>query len=132
MDLPLFSRNRQNPRIKAKQTERQALEADIENLRRQHAAMIEADLARYRRLERALERQQQELLPLAQEKLELLTALWRSNEGGLNEVVSAQAQLLDAQMEFIELQQKINMLGVVLHLTYNSHEVEQRLLENLQ
>ncbi len=47
---------------------------------REHAAELDTDLAEYRRLERALARQNRQLLPLAAQKVALVDAAWR---GGL-------------------------------------------------
>lgn len=127
IDLPVFAERRQNPRIAAKQAERNALEADIEELRRQHIAMIESDLARYDQLQRRISRQQDELLPLAYQKRDLLTAAWRANEGSLSELINARQQVLDAELTLIALEQEHALLNVALHLTYNSQNIQQQL-----
>jgi len=127
IDLPVFAERRQNPRIAAKHAERNALEADIENLRRQHTAMIEANLARYAQLQKRIQRQKDELLPLAHQKRDLLTAAWRANEGSLSEVISARQQVLDAELTLVALEQEHALLNTALHLTYNSQNIQQQL-----
>jgi outer membrane protein, heavy metal efflux system len=132
VDLPVFADRRQNPRISAKHAERNALEADIENLRRQHIAMIESDLARYTQLQRRISRQRDELLPLAHQKRDLLTAAWRANEGSLSELINARQQVLDAELTLIALEQEHALLNVALHLTYNSQNIQQQLALRVQ
>jgi len=127
VDLPLFAGNRQNPRIAAKHAERNALEADIESLRRNHNSMIESDLARYAQLQRRITRQQNELLPLAREKRDLLTAAWRANEGDLSELINARLALLGEELTLVTLEQEQALLNITLHLAYNSPQIQQQL-----
>jgi len=127
IDLPVFPGNRQNPRIAAKHAERNALEADIENVRRQHTAMIESDLARYAQLKRSINRQQNELLPLAREKRDLFTAAWRANEGSLSELINARLELLGEELRLLTLEQEQALLNIALHLVYNSQQIQQQL-----
>ena len=77
VDLPIFAGSRQHPQIAAKQAERSALAAEREAALREHAALLEADLAEYQRLDNAVKRQREVLLPLAEEKSTLIMAAWR-------------------------------------------------------
>ncbi|WP_430626755.1 TolC family protein [Thiobacter aerophilum] len=89
-DLPIFPGSRQDPKIAAKRAARAAVAAEREATLRQHAAMLESDLAEHERLANAVRRQREVLLPLAREKVELAMAAWRGGKGSLSEVAAAQ------------------------------------------
>jgi len=127
IDLPLFAERRQSPRIAAKQAQRRAIEADVEQMRREHAAMVETDLARYRRLERTLQRQRDTVVPLAREQAALMMAAWRGNQSNLTEVIDARAAVLDSELSLLVLEEQLTLLRVQLHLTYNSEAVSHQL-----
>lgn len=116
-DLPLFAASRQNPRITARSAERAAFEAEREAVRREHAAMLEADHAEYRRLGRALSRQRETLAPLAAEKAALALAAWRGGRGSLAELSSARRERIEADMKTIELEGARRQLAARLHYT---------------
>ncbi len=127
IDLPMFASSRQSPRIAARQEEKRAMEADVELMRRDHAAMVEADLASQRRLERALQRQRDTFVPLAREQAELLFAAWRGNQGSLAEVIDARAAVLESELALLALEEELTLLRVQLHLTYNSDAISRQL-----
>lgn len=127
IDLPLFASRRQSPRIAARQAEKRAVEADVELMRREHAAMIEADLARQRRLERTLQRQRDIVVPLAREQAGLLLASWRGNQGSLADVITARAAVLESELALLALEEELTLLRVQLHLTYNSDAISSQL-----
>jgi outer membrane protein TolC len=121
MDLPLFGGSRQGPRASAARAERVAVEAERDALRREHEAMLVADLAEYHRLEKALQRQRNVMLPLASEKVELLTAAWRGNKATLAEVVAARRAKITEQIKEIEMAGAFHQRAARLHYTYE-HE----------
>lgn len=125
--LPLFANRRQSPRIAARQAEKRAVEADVELMRREHAAMVEADLARQRRLERTSQRQRDIVVPLAREQAGLLLAAWRGNQGSLAEVIAARAAVLESELALLTLEEELTLLRVQLHLTYNSDAISSQL-----
>lgn len=127
VDLPLFTSRRQSPRIAAKQAEKRAVEADVELMRREHAATVEADLARQRRLERALQRQSDTVVPLARERAALLLAAWRGNQASLADVIAARAAVLESELAFVALEEELTLLRAQLHLTYNSDAISSQL-----
>lgn len=103
IDLPLFNGTRQGPRIAAAEAEQRAWRATAEAMRREHEAMLQADVAEYQRLARALARQRDTLLPLAEEKVALVTAAWKSGDVSLGDVIKARSERLDAQLAEIVL-----------------------------
>lgn len=117
-DLPVFASTRQRPLIAARVAERAALDADYQAQLRAHTAELDADLAEYQRLDRALTRQQQVLLPLAQEKVALMQAAWRGGQGSLAELIAARRARIDAELKAIELAGARDEMAARLHFTY--------------
>jgi outer membrane protein TolC len=117
-DLPVFASTRQGPMIAARVAERSALDADYQAQLRAHAAELDADLAEYRRLDRALARQRLVLLPLAQEKVSLTLAAWRGGQGSLAELIATRRARIDAELKAIELAGARDEMAARLHFTY--------------
>ncbi|MDZ7595474.1 MAG: TolC family protein [Thiobacillus sp.] len=117
-DLPVSASTRQDPMIAARVAERSALDADYQAQLRAHAAELDADLAEYRRLDRALARQREVLLPLAQEKVSLTLAAWRGGQGSLAELIATRRARIDAELKAIELAGVRDEMAARLHFTY--------------
>ncbi len=123
-DLPLFAASRQNPRIAARRAARVALDAEREAALREHTAMLETDLAEYRRLARAVTRQRTLLVPLAREKVQLAGAAWRGATGSLVELIAARRERIDAELEAIALDGARQQLAARLHYAYAAPSTE--------
>lgn len=117
-DLPLFPDARQNPRIAAKQAELTQLEAEREALSREHTEQLESELADYERLNRAVQRNRQSLLPLAREKVELSMASYRAGKGDLNAVVAARRELIEARLKQIDVEEQRALTSARLYFAY--------------
>nr|WP_180202470.1 TolC family protein [Pseudomonas sp. SbOxS1]NYU01393.1 TolC family protein [Pseudomonas sp. SbOxS1] len=117
-DLPLFPDSRQNPKIAAKQAELRQLEAEREALSREHTQQLENELADYERLNRAVRRNQESLLPLATEKVELSMASYRSGKGDLNAVVAARRELIEARLKQIDVEEQRALTSARLYFAY--------------
>ena len=117
-DLPLFPDARQSPRIAAKQAELSQLEAEREALSREHTQQLESELADYERLNRAVQRNQQNLLPLAREKVELSMASYRAGKGDLNAVVAARRELIEARLKQIDVEEQRALTRARLYFAY--------------
>jgi cobalt-zinc-cadmium efflux system outer membrane protein len=113
--LPIFSGSRQDPQISAKRAQRAALADERESTLREHAAMIEADVADYQRLVNVLQRQREVLLPLDTEKISLALAAWRGGKGSLAEVISARRERIDNELKIIELDGQRRQIAARLH-----------------
>ncbi|MGV6475568.1 TolC family protein [Azotobacter vinelandii] len=118
VDLPLFPGSRQNPRIAARHAELNQLEAEREALIREHAELLEGDLAEYERLNRAVQRSQDSLLPLAREKVELSMASYRAGTGDLAAVIAARRELIAARLRHIDFEEQRALTGTRLYFTY--------------
>jgi len=117
-DLPLFPDARQNPRIAARQAELSQLEAEREALSREHTQQLESELADYERLNRAVQRNRQSLLPLAREKVELSMASYRAGKGDLNAVVAARRELIEARLKQIDVEEQRALTSARLYFAY--------------
>jgi outer membrane protein TolC len=117
-DLPLFPESRQNPKIAARQAELSQIEAEREALSREHSEQLENELADYARLDRAVLRNQQSLVPLAKEKVELSLASYRAGKGDLNAVVGARRELIEARLKQIDVEEQRALTAARLHFAY--------------
>ena len=117
-DLPIFSGKRQDPMIAAKMAERTALEAERQASTRERRAELANDLAELQRLEQANQRFQMTLLPLAEEKVALSLASWKSGKGSLSDVIVARRERLDTQLKAIAVSGELLQTQARLHFTY--------------
>jgi outer membrane protein TolC len=117
-DLPLFPDTRQNPRIAARQAELNQIEAEREALSREHTQQLEDELADYERLNRAVSRNQQTLVPLANEKVELSMASYRSGKTELRSVIAARQELIEARLKQIDVEGQRALAGARLYFSY--------------
>ena len=122
LDLPLFPASRQSPRIAAKQAQLNQLEAERSAAERAHAQQLASDLAEYQRLERALRRSQDSLLPLAEEKVALSLADYRSGAGELASVITARRELIEARLKHIDFAQARALTSARLYFAYEGAE----------
>ncbi|UVJ41888.1 TolC family protein [Pseudomonas sp. LS1212] len=120
-DLPLFPGSRQNPMIAARHAELNQLEAEREVLAREHAQQLEEDLAEYERLNRAVRRSQDSLLPLAKEKVELTMASYRAGKGDLAPVIAARRELIEARLKHIDFEELRALTSARLYFTYGEN-----------
>jgi outer membrane protein TolC len=95
VSLPLFTSNRQDRGISAKQTLRDAVQADHENARRAQSEAVARASATWQGWNRQIERYQGTLLPLARDRAQTALASYRG--GG------ALQAWLDARRDEIEL-----------------------------
>ena len=118
-DLPVFAVSRQDPRIAARLAEREGLDAEREAVLREHAAMLETDFAEYQRLDKAVKRQREVLLPLTGEKVDLAMAGWRGGKGELVDLVMARRERIDAELMAIALEGERQKMAARLHYAYS-------------
>ncbi|WP_025858743.1 TolC family protein [Pseudomonas sp. CHM02] len=117
-DLPIFPGRRQNPGIAAKQAELDQLEAEREATVREHTQQLDDDLAQYQRLDRAVQRSQDSLVPLAEEKVALSLAGYRAGKSDLLNVVSARRELVEARFKQIDAIEQRALVGAQLYFAY--------------
>lgn len=119
VDLPVFAGARQNPMIASQLAQRAALEAEREASLREHTAMLEVELSEHQRLQQAAQRFTAVLLPLADEKVELAMASWRSGEGALTEVMAARRARIATRLQAIATTGELQQSAARLHYAYS-------------
>ncbi|WP_242443210.1 TolC family protein [Pseudomonas sp. LFM046] len=117
-DLPVFAGTRQDPKIAARRAQVSQLEAEREALLREHAQQLEADLADYQRLDRAVNRSRSTQVPLAEEKVQLALADYRAGKTELAAVIAARRELVLARLKETDLQGQQALAAARLYFTY--------------
>lgn len=120
--LPLFAGTRQDPQIRAKRKELNRIDAEREDMLREHRAALESDLADYTALIQQLDRIKHMTIPLADQKVALQTADYQSGRGDLAAVIAARREALSSQLEAISLSNQRDLLAAKLHFLFASHE----------
>ncbi len=120
VDLPVFSGSRQTPMIASKQAQRAALDADRESSLREHTAMLEVEFSEYHRLQQADRRFTDVLLPLAERKVALALAGWRSGAGTLTDVIDARRARIVMRLQAIANTGALNLSAAQLHFAYGN------------
>ena len=116
--LPLFTGSRQDPTIAARQAQVRQLEDEQQAALREHTAQLETDLAEYQRLQRAVTRSRETLLPLAEERVRLALADYRAGKSALGDLLAARRQRIEAQLQDIDWQGQLAATAARLHFIY--------------
>ncbi|WP_414155606.1 TolC family protein [Pseudomonas sp. BNK-43-a] len=116
--LPLFTGSRQDPTIAARQAQVRQLEDEQQAALREHTAQLETDLAEYQRLQRAVTRSRETLLPLAEERVRLALADYRAGKSALGDLLAARRQRVEAQLQDIVWQGQLAATAARLHFIY--------------
>ena len=124
IDLPIFARTRQDPRIQARREELTRVETEREAMVRDHTRELEADLAEYDVVTRQLARLRDAHLPLAREKVDYQFASYRAGKGDLTAVIAARRELIDVRLKEIELESKRASASARLYYFYGPGAAE--------
>ena len=124
VDLPIFPGSRQQPKLEAKLAERNALVAERDAALQEHTAMLESALAEHLRLSNAVKRMHETLIPLAEEKVNLTLAAWRTNKTDLPALIAARQARIDAELKAIALEGERQQLAARLHYTYSQQTLD--------
>ncbi len=117
-DLPFFSERRQDPLILAKERERDRIDAEREAMLRDHSNELDNDLADLAALSSRIERTRQITILLAQEKVDLQGAAYRSGKVDLNALLAARRELIDVRLKLIELEGEKSAVAAKLKYSY--------------
>jgi outer membrane protein, heavy metal efflux system len=120
--LPLFAGSRQDPAINAKAMQRGRIAAEREALQRERTGELEADLAEREALLRQLQRSREQSVPLAEQRVALMTAAYGGAKANLAAVFSARRELLDERLRAIELQSQLDAVTARLYFTFEASE----------
>jgi outer membrane protein TolC len=101
--LPLFTRNRQNPMIVARQAELRRLEAEREVELRMHTAELRQMIAEWQQLGEQLKQYDAELLPIARDRTRAALASYGAGRGEIRSALDAYAQEIDFLIERAQL-----------------------------
>jgi outer membrane protein TolC len=85
---------------------------------REHVNQLDNDLADYAALERQLDRAENTSLPLASQKVDLLTAGYKAGRVDLSSVIAARRELIDEHLRLIDLQRQRAITAAQLHFAY--------------
>lgn len=117
-DLPVFTSRRQEPQAAAKRAELDRAEAERDDMLREHVNQLDNDLADYAALDRQLDRAQNTTLPLARQKVDLLTTSYKAGRTDLSGVIAARRELIDERLRLIDLQRQRAITAAQLHFAY--------------
>lgn len=118
VSLPLFSKHRQEPMIASSVAEEGAALAQREDVRRTLNADLDGAIADHVMHHEQWMRARDTLLPLAREKLDLETASYSAGRAALTDVIQAQTELVNAQLQMIEREATVIRDAARLTLTY--------------
>ncbi|HEX5755588.1 MAG TPA: TolC family protein [Arenimonas sp.] len=118
VDLPLFQRKRQQPRLAGKLGELAAADASIEATRRELESELEGLLAEHNRARRAEQRLHEVLLPLATQRVALQLADWQSGRGRLDGLLAARRDRIELELETLARRSERQTLAARLHFGF--------------
>ncbi|TQI81470.1 outer membrane efflux protein [Serratia fonticola] len=98
VDLPLFRAQRQDKNYAADVSSSMEANDQLTLLIRDHQAQLDTLLAQYQAAQVQWERQQQQAIPLQQQRVALQLAQYRSGKGDLSSVLEARRALLDSRL----------------------------------
>lgn len=107
-ELPVSKATRQEPVIASRQKEVERLQAERDDALRRVRADVDAQVTELQRLERALQRQQGQTLPLAQERAQVTLASYQTGRADLGAVLAARKNAIEAQLRALDLQSQVS------------------------
>jgi outer membrane protein TolC len=120
-DLPLFAAKRRDPRILAKHKEMERIEAERQEMLRQHRQEIEGELAEQEEWVRRLTRLRETALPLADERIRLLMASYRAGRADLGSVLAARRDRAETQLKAIQAEAQLAAVRAQLAYLFTEH-----------
>ncbi len=98
MDLPVFAGTRQEPAALARMKQAEQARAQAEEARRRYESEVRAALADYEIARARVERNEKEIVPLAEERAKAALAAYEGNRAELGAVLEARRMLLEARL----------------------------------
>lgn len=120
--LPLFSRNRQDPLIAAREQDTHRARLDREATLREQQAGLDADLADHAMHHERAERARTVLLPLAERRATLERASYAGGTASLDDALAATIAVAEAQLDLLTRQADVVRDTVRINLTYRSDD----------
>ncbi|MDB6092169.1 MAG: hypothetical protein JWN85_4953 [Gammaproteobacteria bacterium] len=128
LDLPVFTRTRQDPQIAAKRQDLARVEAQREAMLRDHTQELDAELAEYEVTTRQLARLRDVHLSLAQQKVDYQFASYRAGKADLAAVLNARRELIEARLRQIEVEGKRAATVAKLYFFYGAGATDRKTL----
>jgi outer membrane protein TolC len=128
LDLPVFTRTRQDPQIAAKRQELTRVEAQRDAMLRDHTQALDSELAEYEVTTRQLARLRDVHLPLARQKVDYQFASYRGGKSDLTAVLNARRELIDERLKEIELEGKRATTVAKLYYFYGAGATDPKAL----
>ena len=107
-ELPVSKSTRQEPVIASRQKEMERLQAERDDALRRVRSDVDAQVTELQRLERALQRQQSQTLPLAQERAQVALASYQTGRADLGAVLAARKNAIEAQLRVLDLLSQVS------------------------
>jgi outer membrane protein TolC len=104
VELPVFTKNRQDRRLSAKLAAVDGVESELEDRRRELAAGLAVAQADWQAAEQRITHFEKELLPLAQRRVESTLATYRTGKAAFSTVLEARRAELEARMQLLAQQ----------------------------
>ncbi len=101
--LPWDRKSRLQPQLSSKQRELERVELERQEMQRRLLLSLDEQLAEQATLTRQIERQAQQVLPLARQRAELSLSAYQSGRGSLPELLKDRAAVLEARLREIDL-----------------------------
>ncbi len=120
IQLPLFTKNRQDPIIAARTLDVDRVRVEREATRRELVAQLDADLAGYVMHHDRLARAQTILLPLAERRASLEVASYSAGTATLGDAQAAQVALGEARLDLLNREADVVRDAIRLNFTYGS------------
>jgi len=124
--MPIFQSHRQDKDYAADVS--RAMEANdrLSQATRDRVALVRSLVAEYQAAQTLWRRKQQEIVPLSQQRLQVVTAEYRSGQATLDAVLDARRSLLDAQLSAIKAEKEMaQRWAAVRYLTVQGVAHEQ-------
>ncbi len=119
IDLPIFAKKRQNPRIAASMLKSEAERLRLEDLRRQLIAELQSDLASNRAYKENWLRSQNTLLPLAKKQAEMDRISYAAGRIDLDTALNAAVAFAEAEIDLLDRERTFVRDTVRIKFTYD-------------
>ncbi len=120
--LPLFQAWRQGPLIDARRADVARVGAERDATLREHEAMLEAGLAQHAALSASVARARDVRLPLSRQRAEAASGSFASGSATTSALIAARRDALEAELELVELEERLALTGAALTLQYAETE----------
>lgn len=117
--LPLLQPWRQGPVIDARRADAQRVGAERAAVEREHLAMLETGLAEFEAANANLARARDTRLPRARQRAEAAVAAYGAGTSTIVTLILARGQALEAEMDVIDLEERVTAIGAALTLQYS-------------